>query len=306
VKIAGKQVQAISDAAWRPVARRDRRADGAFVYAVVTTGLYCRPSCPARHPHRRNTLLFRTAEEAEKEGFTPCSRCSPGSNSLTLAEQCVRAVIHYIDAHFTENITLVKLSKVTGFCPNHLQETFKRIVGVSPKAFCDAKRLRRFKQLLRNGETITAATYAAGFESSRAVYERSSSRIGMTPATYRRGGEGAAIRYSMMDGTWGRLLVARTRRGTCAILVGDNDELLARQLQQEFPNALLARDNPASTKQIFAAQSCESEDPLISKLPVASRKEIFEVKMWKLLEKVGNSCGRGPFRHPIKLSQETK
>jgi AraC family transcriptional regulator of adaptative response/methylated-DNA-[protein]-cysteine methyltransferase len=275
---------AISDSTWNPVAKRDRHSDGAFVYAAVTTGLYCRPSCPARHPLRRNTLLFRTAEEAESEGFTPCSRCSPASNSLTLAEKCVKAVIEYLDTHFSDKITLDTLSRVTGLCPNHLQETFKRIVGVSPKAFCDANRLRHFRQLLRKGETISAAIYGAGYESSRAVYEKSNRCLGMTPSTYRRGGEGVTIRYSITPAKLGRLLVAGTGRGICALLIVGDDKLLIGQLQGEFPKAILERDKITPAKWIAAVQSCQSEDPLISKLPGASRRQVFEIKLWKALQ----------------------
>jgi AraC family transcriptional regulator of adaptative response/methylated-DNA-[protein]-cysteine methyltransferase len=282
-----REIRAISDAAWNPVANRDRRADGAFVYAAVTTGLYCRPSCPARHPHRRNTLLFHTPEEAEKEGFSPCSRCSPGPNSLTLAEKCVQAVIEHLDAHFSERITLGALAKFTGLCPNHLRETFKRIVGVSPKAFCDANRLARFKQLLRDGETITAATYRAGYESSRAVYEKAGHRMGMTPSAYQHGGEGVTVRYSIADAPLvrhRRLLIARTERGFCAILVADNEELLIGQLRAEFPGAVLIRDKAMSGKWIAAAQSCEPEDPFVAKLPEPSRIQLFEIKMRRELQ----------------------
>jgi AraC family transcriptional regulator of adaptative response/methylated-DNA-[protein]-cysteine methyltransferase len=229
-------------------------------------------------------LLFHTAEEAEREGFTPCSRCSPGSNSLTLAEKCVTAVIKYLDTHFREKITLCTLSRVTGLCPNHLQETFKRIVGVSPKALCDAKRLNHFKQLLRNGETISTATYSAGYESSRAVYEQSGRRMGMTPSTYQRGGEGVTVRFSITGAPLGRLLVARTERGICALLIGEDDKLLIGELQGQLPKAVLVRDKITPAKLIAAAQSCQSEDPLISKLPDASRKQVFEVKLWKALQ----------------------
>ncbi len=277
-------MRAISDARWNPVAKRDRRSDGAFVYAAITTGIYCRPSCPARHPHRRNTLLFSTAEEAEREGFVACSRCSPGLNSLTLAEQCVKAVVEYIEAHFRERITLPRLSRITGLTPNHLQETFKRIVGVSPKALCDAKRLAHFKQLLRNGETISAAIYGAGFESSRAIYEKSSSRMGMTPSMYRRGGEGVRLSYSIAPGKLGRVLVARTERGICAVLIGDKEAVLIRELEAEFPKAVRIRNKKTPGRWMVAIRTCETEDPLISKLAAALRKEVFEVRMWKALQ----------------------
>ncbi len=195
----------------------------------------------------------------------------------------MKAVLEYIDAHFTEKITLVTLSRVTGLTPNHLQETFTRIVGVSPKALCDAKRLGHFKRLLRNGEAISAAIYGAGFESSRAVYEKASSRIGMTPSAYRRGGEGATVRYAITDASLGRVLVARTERGICAILIGSDDKVLAGELQGEFPKAVLIREKTAPRRWIAAAQSCESEDPLIAKLPARSRGHVFQVKLWKAL-----------------------
>jgi AraC family transcriptional regulator of adaptative response/methylated-DNA-[protein]-cysteine methyltransferase len=295
-----REIQAISDAAWSPVAKRDRRADGAFVYAAVTTGLYCRPSCPARHPHRRNTLLFPTAEEAERDGFAPCSRCSPGSDSLTLAEQCVKAVIEYVDIHFTGKITLATLSRLTGLCPNHLQETFKRIVGVSPKALCDAKRLRHFKQLLRTGGTISAAVYATGYESSRAVYEQSGRRIGMTPSMYQRGGEGVTVRYSILRAALGRLLIASTGRGICALLLGADDKRLIAELRAEFPKATLIRARTAPRQWAGAVEACQPEDPLVSKLPRASRNELFQAKMAKALL-VGN---RTPHRRRASAGSE--
>jgi AraC family transcriptional regulator of adaptative response/methylated-DNA-[protein]-cysteine methyltransferase len=278
-----RQIVPISDTAWEPVAKRDRHYDGTFVYAVVTTGIYCRPSCPARHPHRRNTVFFPTSEAAERKGFTPCGRCSPVSNSLSLAEKCVKAVIEYLDAHFSERITLRNLSTVTGLCPSHLQETFKRIVGVSPKGVWDARRLKHFKKLLRNGETIGTAIYAAGYESSRAVYEKFRRIMGMTPAKYQRGSGGATVRYSMMDATLGRVLLARTERGICGVLIGDDDKILMGRLQREFSRAILIGDEVTPGRWIAAAQSCQCEDPLISKLPRESRKLVFEVKMWKVL-----------------------
>jgi len=271
----------ISDAAWDPVVKRDRHYDGAFVYAAITTGIYCRPSCPARHPHRRNTVLFTTAEEAEREGFAPCSRCSPGSNALSLAEKCVKAVIEYVDTHCSERITLRTLSTLTGLCPNHLQETFKRIVGVSPKSFLDVRRLKHFKNLLRRGEAIGSAIYGAGYESSRAVYEKFAGMMGMTPAAYQRGSQGVTIHYATLEATLGRVLLARTKRGICGVFIGGDDKALMGELQGEFPGAVLIRDSVAPARWIALTQFCQGEDPLISKLPRALRELVFEVKMWK-------------------------
>jgi AraC family transcriptional regulator, regulatory protein of adaptative response / methylated-DNA-[protein]-cysteine methyltransferase len=230
------------DAAWDAVLRRDRHSDGKFVYAALTTGIYCRPSCPARHPLRRNTLLFLTAQDAEREGFIPCGRCCPGNDSLTLAEKCVKAVFDYIEAHIERTITLNTLAQVTGLSPNHLQQTFKRIVGISPKAFCDARRLARFKKRLRLGESIIGASYGVGYGSSRALYERASKSLGMTPATYQCGGEGTRIRYAIGGGPAGCALVAATELGVCAVLLGENGDLLFQALREEFPKAALVRE----------------------------------------------------------------
>lgn len=265
-----------ADTAWNAILARDRHSDGKFVYAALTTGIYCRPSCPARHPLRRNTLLFATAGEAEKEGFIACGRCCPGSNSQTLAEKCVRAVLDYIEAHSNLTITLATLSQVTGLSPNHLQETFKRIAGISPKAFCDARRLAHFKMCLRAGESIVNASYSVGYGSSRALYERASKSMGMTPSTYQGGGEGVRIRYAIFAG---RTLVASTALGVCAVLLAENENLLFRQLKEEFFKALLARERTPPTTWAAAIRSAQHEDPLLSQLSSPLRGRLFQAKV---------------------------
>src|ERR1700686_1095671 len=145
----------ISNVDWHAVVRKDRRYDGKFVYAAVTTGIYCRPSCPARNPQRRNTLIFLTAAEAERQGYLACLRCHP--NSLAPAEKSIKAALDYIEAHLDQTITLRTLSQVSGLSPHHFREIFQRIVGLSPKAFCDARRIERFKHLVRAGESISSA-----------------------------------------------------------------------------------------------------------------------------------------------------
>ncbi len=158
-----------------------------FVYVAITARIYCRPSCPARHPHRCNALVFPTAEDAEKRGYLPCLRCHPGIESFTPVEIGIKAALGYIDLHLDESITLNALSQVSGLSPNHLHQTFKRMIGLSPKAFCDARRIARFKECLRSGVSISSACYEAGYGSSRALYEKASKGLGMTPSTYQRG-----------------------------------------------------------------------------------------------------------------------
>ena len=265
-----------TDVAWDAVLKKDRNFDGKFVYAAVTTGIYCRPSCPARNPHRRNTLIFWTTAEAERQGYVACLRCHP--NSLTVAEKSIKAALEYIERHLDQTITLTTLSQVSGLSPHHFRETFKQIVGLSPKAFCDARRIARFKHYLRAGHSISSACYEVGFGSSRALYERASKGIGMTPAEYKRGGAGVRIRYRVVDSPLDAMLIADTEDGLCAVLLGENNDVLLGELKQEFPNADFK--NETSIKSKAALQSCEAEDPLLSKLPISLRGRILQAKVW--------------------------
>jgi len=270
----------ISNADWHAVVKKDRHYDGKFVYAAVTTGICCRPSCPARNPQRRNTLIFVTAEEAERQGYVACLRCHP--NSLTPAEKSIKAALDYIEAHLDQTITLNTLSQVSGLSPHHLQETFKRIVGLSPKAFCDARRIARFKQYLRAGQSISSACYEVGYGSSRALYEKTKKGLGMTPAVYRHGGKGIRGCYAIIDSSLGSVLVAGTEQGLCAVLLGENDDLLLRELHEEFPGAVFKQESSAKWK--AAVLSCQGEDLLLLKLPASLRGRVFQARVWDSLQ----------------------
>jgi AraC family transcriptional regulator, regulatory protein of adaptative response / methylated-DNA-[protein]-cysteine methyltransferase len=269
------------EAAWTALLRRDRHYDGRFVYAAVTTGIYCRPSCPARIPYRRNTLIFWTAPEAERQGYVPCLRCHPQS-PLTPAEESIRTALNYIEAHLDQAITLNTLSQVSGLSPHHFREIFKRIVGLSPKAFCDAQRIARFKHLLRAGESISSACYQAGFGSSRALYEKTKQGLGMTPAAYRRGGAGSHIRYTITDSALGRLLIAGVEHRLCAVLLGQNEDVLVSELRNEFPNAGVKRQSSAKWESVMRLSP--GEDPLMSKLPMNMRRRIYQANVWHILK----------------------
>lgn len=270
----------ISNTAWDAVLRRDRGYDGKFVYVAITTGIYCRPSCPSRRPHRRHALIFSNTAEAERAGYVACLRCHP--NSLTPAEEGIKAALDYIQEHIDRRITLDELSQVTGLSPNHLQQTFKRIVGVSPKAFYDALRLIRFKQLVRAGESVSSACYGVGYGSVRALYENAMHRLGMTPGTYQRRGEGTVIHYTIIQTLLGRILLAGTERGVSSIRLGQDDDLLLRDFQEEFARAVLLPDEKPLTKWAATVRSCEAEDPFLSRLPIAAQCRIFETKLWAL------------------------
>jgi AraC family transcriptional regulator of adaptative response/methylated-DNA-[protein]-cysteine methyltransferase len=269
----------ISNVDWHAVVKKDRHYDGKFVYAAVTTRIYCRPSCPARNPHRRNTLIFLTTAEAERQGYISCLRCHP--NSLTPAERSIKAALDYIEAHLDQTITLNTLSLVSGLSPHHLQETFKRIIGLSPKSFCDARRIARFKQHLRAGQSISNACYEVGYGSSRALYEKTRKGLGMTPAVYRHGGKGIHICYAITQSALGSALVASTEQGVCSVLLGDDESALIHELRQEFPPAVLRR---ASSAKLKAVQSCQDQDPLLLKLPVSLQGRVFLARIWKYLQ----------------------
>jgi AraC family transcriptional regulator, regulatory protein of adaptative response / methylated-DNA-[protein]-cysteine methyltransferase len=269
-----------TDAAWDAVLTKDRHYDGKFVYAAITTGIYCRPSCPARNPQRRNMLIFLTAAEAERQGYAACLRCHP--NSLTPAEKSIRAALEYVETHLDQAITLITLSQVSGLSPHHLQETFKGIVGLSPKAFCDARRVARFKQHLRAGQSISSACYEVGYGSSRALYEKTKKSLGMTPAVYRRGGNKVRLSYSVTDSALGSVLIAGTDQGLCAVLVGEDEDILLRQLHEELPGAVFTQESSAKWK--AAVESCQEESPLLSKLPASLRGRVFQARIWNSLQ----------------------
>ncbi len=233
---------------WQAVLERDGAADGAFFYAVVSTGVYCRPICPSRRPKRANVRFFELPQAAEAAGFRPCRRCRPGeapAPDLKLA--AVGRVCELIDAHLDagdEGLpTLAELAAEVGLSPHYLQRSFKRLMGISPREYADARRLGRFKAGLKAGDGVAAATYDAGYGSASRVYEKSNGRLGMTPATYAKGGRGMAIGFTVADSALGKLLVAATARGVSAVYLGDDDAALEAALRAEYPEAEIARDD---------------------------------------------------------------
>jgi AraC family transcriptional regulator of adaptative response/methylated-DNA-[protein]-cysteine methyltransferase len=273
--------------AWAIVAARDRRFDGDFVYAVTTTGIYCRPSCPARRPHREHVRYFATPQEAEAAGYRACRRCRPASPAGTSGEQAVEQARAYVDAHLDEVITLEQLAAVVGLSPSHLQRTFKRLVGISPKEYQDARRLEAYKETVREGGNVLDATFEAGFGSSQALYNHAASGLGMTPATYRRGGDGLQIRYTTLASAFGRLLVAVTEQGVCAVSLGEEDKALVTSLEVEFPQAsTITRDDEALrpwAEPIVAYLDGVHAHPTV---PVDLQGTDFQRRVWKVLQEI--------------------
>ncbi len=227
--------------AWEAVRQRDRGADGRFVYAVGTTRIYCRPSCPSRRPRRENVAFFATPAAARAAGFRACRRCHPDQELGNSTEQAVARARAHLDAHPDTRVSLAELAAVAGLSAGHLQRSFKQVVGVSPREYAAARRAQRLRAELRQGGTVSRAVFEAGFGSGSRVYEASHRLLGMTPGRFKLGGRGMDIRYTIVASPHGRLLVAATDRGVAAVLLGDGDAGLARDLRAQFPAAGISR-----------------------------------------------------------------
>jgi len=225
------------------VASRDARADGVFVYAVRSTGIYCRPSCASRRPRANQVLLFARPEIAERAGFRACRRCHPQRAPRDPRTEMIQRVCAAIETSEGARADLRQLAAVAGVSATHLQRTFRKVMGVTPRQYANEIRLGRLKSNLRKETNVTTAMYEAGYESSSRLYEQSNAQLGMTPATYRRGGRGMNISYSIANCALGRVLVAFTERGISAVFLGDNDGPLVTALREEYPNAEIQRSS---------------------------------------------------------------
>ncbi len=276
-----------SDARWQAVLARDRASDGRFVYAVRSTGIYCRPSCPARRPRRHQVEFFDLPALAERAGFRACRRCKPdgaamGDPTRELAQQVCRL----IDQRPDGDVSLETLSAAVGKSPYYLHRTFKRVVGVTPREYAAARRLARLKTELRAEQTVSRAQYAAGYGSSSRLYEGADRKLGMTPATYQRGGAGARIGYALMDTSLGTLLVAGTERGLCAVRFGEKGAVLARGLKEEFPEAELVHDDPRVNLWAQVLQAQVDGIKPSSLVPLDVQATAFQWRVWQELRRI--------------------
>ena len=272
---------------WRALARRDAAADGRFVYAVKTTGVFCRPSCPSRRPLARNVVYFDTPGAAERAGFRPCRRCHPerelSPRDDTLAR--VRASCRAIETAEAPP-RLTALAAAAGLSRFHFQRLFKREVGVTPREYYVAHRRERFQRALAAGESVDAAVYGAGFGSASRVYERADALLGMSPAVYARGAAGEQIRCGFARSALGWIAVAATDRGVCAIELGSGRAALAERLAERFPRAAIdAADNSLGT--YLAAIVAFIERPAQAlRLPLDIRGTAFQQRVWRALQSV--------------------
>ena len=275
------------DPRWQAVLDRDPGQDGAFVYAVRSTGIYCRPSCPSRRPALVQVEFFAIPQAAEARGYRACKRCRPHhSASADPRLAAVRAACEHIDAHPERMVTLDELAASVGLSASHLQRQFKRLVGVSPRNYADARRIARFREAVRTGDDVTGALYEAGYGSSSRLYEQAGAQLGMTPASYARGGAGAKIRFAIADCAFGRLLVAGTAAGICFLAFGDDDEALARKLAEEFPSAERRRDDAGLGQWLDAVLAFIADGAPHPALPLDVRATAFQRRVWQALSEI--------------------
>ena len=275
-----------ADHAWEAVLSRDRRCDGRFVYAVSSTSVYCRPSCPSRRPTRNHVMFFDSPQLAESAGFRACLRCRPQSSAGSEAEERVERARRYLDEHADEPITLRRLAAHVGLSPFHLQRTFTNLVGLSPKAYQDAKRMERFTASLKRGETVTNAIYEAGFGSSSRLYARVHADLGMTPSAFRSGGIGVTLRYTTVPTAVGRMLVAVTEQGIAAVSLGDTEAALVTALHHDYPNAVLCRDRKGLEPQVCRILTCLNGSAAVDHLPLDVKATAFQRRVWQALQQI--------------------
>ena len=271
---------------WHAVLRRDAARDGEFVFAVSSTGVYCRPSCAARRPRRENVKFFPIPEAAERAGYRACLRCRPRALSGNAELKIVRAICRYIEQHLDEPVTLDRLGREFRQSPFHLQRKFKAVLGISPREYADSCRLRMLKRNLQAGDSVTRAMYDAGYGSSSRLYERTASQLGMTPDKYRRGAIAAMIRYACSDSPLGRMLIAATEKGICSIQFGKSDGELLEGLKREFPFAVRKQDEGGLRSWMSALLKHMQGKNLDAALPLDIRATAFQRQVWTYLQSI--------------------
>ena len=274
------------EARWAAVQRRDSDADGQFWYAVRTTGVYCRPSCGARPALRANISFHVSTAAAEQAGFRPCLRCKPDQPPLAERHAAlVERICRVIESAETEPdlLTLAEAANISQF---HLHRIFKAHTGVTPKEYAAAQRQRRMQQNLVRQPTVTDAIYAAGFNSSGRFYATTQGALGMTPTAFRAGGKGATIRFAIAQCSLGAILVASTDVGICAILLGDDPDALARELQDRFPKAELIGAELAYEETVAKVIGLVEAPELGLDLPLDVRGTAFQQRVWQVLRTI--------------------
>ncbi|MGH9967739.1 MAG: bifunctional DNA-binding transcriptional regulator/O6-methylguanine-DNA methyltransferase Ada [Pyrinomonadaceae bacterium] len=272
---------------WQAVLAKDSRFDGDFVFAVSSTRIYCRPSCPARRPRRDRVSFFRLSAAAERAGFRPCRRCHPQKALVRDPQvEMVQRACRFIEAQDEFTTTLAALSQHVGVSAFHLQRVFKSVMGITPRQYADAVRISKFKTLVRETGSVTGAMYDAGFGSSSRLYTRARSELGMTPATYGRGGRGAVINYTTTKCSLGLLLVAGTEKGVCAVKLSESEAQLETELREEYPAAEINRNDAVFQKPVQELLAyLAGRQPRLD-LPLDIQATAFQWQVWENLRAI--------------------
>lgn len=280
---------------WQAVKSNDARFDGTFFLGVKTTGIYCRPSCRARLPKRENVDFYASAADAEAFGFRACLRCKPRSAEFVDPQVAkILKAVELIGGDTT--LSLEDISSELQLSPFHLQRSFKQIIGVSPKKFAEARKMEKFKSEIRDGSDVTTAMYDAGYGSSSRLYEKASENLGMTPRSYKAGGKGMTIEYTITDCELGRILVGRTIKGLCSVAFADDDESLEENLKNEFPNAEIVRDAAVLKEFVDEILKHLGGENRRLDLPLDIQATAFQMKVWEILRKI-------PYGETVSYSQ---
>jgi AraC family transcriptional regulator of adaptative response/methylated-DNA-[protein]-cysteine methyltransferase len=278
---------------WQAVLARDSSMDSAFVYAVRSTGIYCRPSCPSRRPRREQVAFFRQPDLAEKAGFRACLRCKPASNGRGAPNDDTRAIAQLcgeIEKQISEDperaLKLADLSDRAGISSHRVHRLFRKMIGITPRQFADALRLRRLKGRLQRGDSVTTALYEAGYGSASRLYEYANAQLGMTPATYRHGGKEMEIVYTIEECPQGKVLVAATDRGVSAVYLGDQDRPLERALHEEYPQANIRKGSGTLGPWVRAIVKHLRGAEKHLDLPLDVEATAFQRRVWQELQKI--------------------
>lgn len=288
--ITMKISSANTDVFWQAVEKKDARFNGTFFFAVRTTGIYCKPSCAARTPKRQNVRFFDTPKRAEKEGFRACQRCKPANETQHNPQvDMILKVCQLIEDGISggeENVSLEFLGEKLNISPHHLQRTFKSILGITPKQYATALKIKNFKEQVKRGDDVTGAMYDAGFGSSRALYEKAADNLGMTPAAYKSKGKGMSITYTVADCDLGKMLVAKTERGICSVTFGDSEETLVGELEKEFAAAHIDQDTRGLNEAVTAILRLLDGKEKRFTLPLDVQATAFQLQVWEALKKI--------------------
>ncbi|MGH8586603.1 MAG: bifunctional DNA-binding transcriptional regulator/O6-methylguanine-DNA methyltransferase Ada [Gammaproteobacteria bacterium] len=276
----------VSDPRWAAVVARDPKADGKFFYSVKTTGVYCRPSCAARAAKPENVAFHLTSADAERAGFRPCKRCHPDQPSLAEQHASRVAELCRLIEDAEQVPSLDELASHAGMSAFHLHRVFKAITGLTPKTYAAAHRAKRVRAELDRSSTVTEAIYDAGYNSNGRFYEKSNALLGMTPTNYRAGGANTEIRFAIGECSLGSILVAQSERGVCAILMGDDPEELAHDLQDRFPRANLIGGDTEFEQLVAKVVGFVEAPSLGLDLPLDVRGTVFQQRVWQALREI--------------------